>query len=75
MVIDDATFQAGEVVMTLRNNARLDVRNGERGTLASIDKRARSMTIQMNDRTVTLPSTYLDAGHVSHGYAMTVHKA
>ena len=75
MVIDDATFEAGDVVMTLRNNARLDVRNGERGTLTSIDKRARSMTIQMNDRTVTLPSTYLDAGHVTHGYATTIHKA
>ena len=75
MVIDGAVFQAGDVVMTLRNNARLDVRNGERGTLTSIDKRARSMTIQMNDRTVTLPSMYLDAGHVTHGYAMTIHKA
>ena len=75
MLIDGATFQAGDLVMTLRNNARLDARNGERGTLLSIDKRARSMTIQMDDRSVMLPSTYLDAGHLAHGYAITVHKA
>ena len=75
MIIDGAVFQAGDTVMTLRNNARLDVRNGERGTLVSIDTRARSMTVRTTDRTVTLPATYLEAGHVSHGYAMTVHKA
>jgi ATP-dependent exoDNAse (exonuclease V) alpha subunit len=75
MVIDAAPYQAGDVVMTLRNNARLDVRNGERGTVLAIDATTRSMTVQMADRAVTLPATYLDAGHVVHGYAMTVHKA
>ena len=33
------------------------------------------MRVQMADRLVELPSTYLEAGHVAHGYAMTVHKA
>jgi hypothetical protein len=33
------------------------------------------MTVQMSDRAVELPSSYLEAGHVAHGYAMTVHKA
>lgn len=75
LVIDGAVYQAGDTVMTLRNNARIDVRNGERGTVLAIDARARSMTVQIADRVVTLPATYLDAGHVSHGYAMTVHKA
>lgn len=33
------------------------------------------MTVQMADRVVELPATYLEAGHLTHGYAMTVHKA
>jgi ATP-dependent exoDNAse (exonuclease V) alpha subunit len=33
LVVDGAPFQAGDRVMTLRNNRRLDVRNGERGVV------------------------------------------
>ncbi len=75
MVIEGASFQAGDHVMTLRNNQRLDVRNGERGEVLSINARSRSMTLEMSDRVVELPAPYLDAGHLTHGYAMTVHKA
>lgn len=75
LVVDGEPFQAGDHVMTLRNNRRLDVRNGERGVVQTINVDRRSMTVQMTDRVVELPSTYLEAGHVTHGYAMTVHKA
>ncbi len=75
LVVDGEPFQAGDHVMTLRNNRRLDVRNGERGFVQTINVGRRSMTVQMTDRVVELPSTYLEAGHVTHGYAMTVHKA
>ena len=75
LVVDGEPFQAGDHVMTLRNNRHLDVRNGERGTLQAINADRRSMTVQMTDRVVELPSSYLEAGHVTHGYAMTVHKA
>ena len=75
LVVDGAPFQAGDRVMTLRNNRRLDVRNGERGVVQTINVGHRSLTVQMSDRVVELPSTYLEAGHVAHGYAMTVHKA
>ncbi len=73
--VDGEPFQGGDHVMTLRNNRRLDVRNGERGVVKAINVERRSMTVQMSDRAVELPATYLEAGHVAHGYAMTVHKA
>ncbi len=75
LVVEAAPFQAGDHVMTLRNNRRLDVRNGERGVVQAINVGRRSMTVRMTDRAVELPSTYLEAGHVAHGNAMTVHKA
>ena len=73
--VDGVPFQVGDQVLTLRNNKRLDVHNGERGTVERIDRRSRSMVVRMGERVVTLPPEYLEAGHVSHGYAMTVHKA
>ena len=60
LVVDGAPFQAGDHVMTLRNNRRLDVRNGERGVVQTINVGSRSMTVQMTDRAVELPSTYLE---------------
>ncbi len=75
LAVDGEPFQAGDRVMTLRNNRRLDVRNGERGIVQAINVDRRSMTVQMADRIVELPATYLEAGHLTHGYAMTVHKA
>ena len=41
-----------------------------------LDPDARSMTIRLDDGTERLvPTGYLDAGHLDHGYAMTIHKA
>ena len=56
LVVDGAPFQAGDRVMTLRNNRR----NGERGVVQTINVGSRSMTVQMTDRAVELPSTYLE---------------
>ena len=33
------------------------------------------MTVRLARRTVEIPAEYLDAGHVDHAYAMTVHKS
>lgn len=75
LTIEDLAFRAGDQIMTLRNNRRLDVHNGERGVITRIDTRSRSIIATMGERTVTLPADYIEAGHVAHGYAMTVHKA
>lgn len=34
------------------------------------------MTVRLTDETDRIvPTSYLDAGHLDHGYAMTIHKA
>ena len=67
LTVDDLAFRAGDRIVTLRNNRRLDVRNGERGVISRIDTRSRSIVATMGERTVTLPADYIEAGHVGHG--------
>ncbi|MBA2729339.1 MAG: AAA family ATPase, partial [Euzebyaceae bacterium] len=69
-------FQSGDQVMALRNDRRLGVINGSRGTATAVDSDQRSVTVRLTDhRQVILPAGYLDAGHLTHGYAITGHKA
>jgi len=74
LVIDDRPYQRGDEILCRRNDYRLDVRNGTRGTVTHVDIKRRAVTIAVDDRSVTLPSEYLDAGHISHAYAFTVWK-
>ncbi len=71
----ELTFQAGDDILCLRNDYRLGVRNGDRGTIESVDPERRTMRAQFADRCRTLPSEYIDADHVTHAYATTIHKA
>ena len=76
LTIDDADYQAGDRVVCLRNDRKLGVRNGTRATITAVDADARTVTIRTDQNsTHTLPAKYLDAGHLRHGYALTVHKA
>jgi len=69
-------FSVGDRVMTLKNTRRLGVINGTRATVVVIDAERCEMTIRREDGSeVTLPSSYLDAGYVTHAYAITGHKA
>lgn len=55
---------------------RLGVVNGTRATITSAQPDQRTLTITTDDgRQVLIPPDYLDAGHVTHGYAITGHKA
>lgn len=73
----DVDFRVGDVVVTNRNRHRLGVLNGTRGVVAAIDHDERSLTVAVegSDRTVVLPGSYVEAGHVEHGYCVTAHKA
>ncbi len=74
--IDGRPYQAGDRVVTLRNQRRLGVRNGTLATITDIDVETRAMTIHTDTATShQLPATYLDAGHVRHAYTTTIHKA
>jgi hypothetical protein len=69
-------LRAGDRIVCLRNDRRVGVVNGTRGTITRIDPTTRTVEA-VDDRGVqlTLPGGYLDAGHVTHGYAITGHKA
>jgi hypothetical protein len=60
----------------LRNAPKLGVVNGTRATITRINSAARTVEA-VDDRGVqlTLPAGYLDAGHLTHGCAITGHKA
>jgi conjugative relaxase-like TrwC/TraI family protein len=68
-------IQAGDKVMTLRNDRKLGVRNGNRGVAVEVDADQRTMRVQLPRGLVDLPARYLNAGHVGLAYAMTVNKA
>jgi conjugative relaxase-like TrwC/TraI family protein len=74
--LDNGTeLAAGDRVLCTRNDHRLYVANGSRGTVVAIDRNRRSIVLELDDhRQLTLPAGYLDAGHVAHAYALTGHK-
>lgn len=74
LVLDDRPYQAGDQIVCLKNNRRLGVCNGTRATIDQVDADRRTITITVGDRSVLLPTQYLDEGNLAHGYATTIHK-
>ena len=73
---DGLELQAGDRIVCLRNDRRLGVVNGTRATITRTDPTRRAVeAVDDHGRTLTLPAGYLDAGHGTHGYAITGHKA
>ena len=73
---DGTVFQAGDRVMTLRNDRRAGVTNGTRGHILQVDTEHGGVVMRSDDgRDLQLPAGYLDAGWLTHGYAITAHKA
>jgi hypothetical protein len=74
--VGEHELRAGDRIVCLRNGPKLGVVNGTRATITHIEPTARTVEA-VEDRGVqlTLPAGYLDAGHVTHGYAITGHKA
>ena len=74
-------FAVGDRTVVRRNDPRLDVRNGDRGTVAAIDVAAGTLTLRIGDRDRVLPREFLErrtsAGDPSlqHGYAITAYVA
>ena len=68
-------FALGDEVVALRNDRRLGVLNGLRGTVTALDPVARSLTMLTQSGTeLALPEQYLGQGHLGWGYAVTLHK-
>ncbi len=69
-------FAEGERVLALRNHRGLGLRNGDRAAVVEVaDDRTLTVRLDRNDqRDLRIPTGYLEAGHLDHGYAATVHK-
>ena len=69
-------YRRGEQVLVTANEYQLGLLNGTRGTVTRLDQTAQAMTVRLDDgRTIDLDHRYLRTGHLTHGYALTAHKA
>jgi ATP-dependent exoDNAse (exonuclease V) alpha subunit len=70
----DRPYAVGDRVITLHNDYRHGLINGQRGTITSSEVEGH-VHLDGEDRPRLVPDAYFEAGHVDHAYAMTVHKA
>ena len=75
MTYDGTDYAIGDQVMTLRNNRRLGLTNGQLGTIEGPCEAGGVRMRLRNGQAKTVPAEYIDAGHLTHGYASTIHKA
>jgi conjugative relaxase-like TrwC/TraI family protein len=76
VVLAGRAFAEGDDVLALRNDYRLGLLNGTRATVDRIDiDRRHIVALTDNDQRLVIPFGYAANGHLTHGYATTVHKA
>ncbi len=69
-------FCLGERVVCLRNDRRIGVHNALAGTITTLDHDTGSLTLTTETGDEHhIPASYLAAGHLDYGYAVTIHKA
>lgn len=69
-------YAEGDVVVALRNDRRLSLLNGTRAVVENVNAHDRMMCCRTDDdHMVGIPFDYADEGHLTHGYAMTIHKS
>lgn len=72
--LDSGDFAIGDRILCHRNRYDDGLVNGDLGTITGATDHG--LTVQLDTgRHVTVPHDYLDDGHLTHGYALTVHKA
>lgn len=70
------SFTVGDEVLALRNDYRVGVLNGTLATISEIDTDGRQFRLTTEgQRRVDIPFAYVADGHLTHAYAMTIHKA
>jgi len=69
-------FAEGDEILALRNDYRLRLLNGTRGVVERIDNDQQHLVAVIDGRgSRKIPFDYVAAGHLTHGYATTIHKA
>jgi conjugative relaxase-like TrwC/TraI family protein len=71
--LDGGGFAVGDRVVCLCNDRRLGVLNGTSGAVGR--RLGSGLVVSTADGERLLPASYLVAGHLGHGYAVTVHKS
>jgi conjugative relaxase-like TrwC/TraI family protein len=70
------TFAAGDEIVCLDNDRRLDLHNALLGQVVDVDRdRGLLIRTRTTNRVTEVPASYLSAGHVDHAYALTIHRA
>lgn len=74
MTVDGAEFAVGDQVVAHKNRYDLGLLNAERATV--IGRRGDRLLLDVHDadRQVAIPADYIADGHLTHGYASTIHK-
>lgn len=76
VVVGGRAFAVGDAVIAGRNDYRLGLLNSTRGTVIDVDCSKSRLTVQTAEGAIVdVPRRYLAAGHLTHGYATTIHKA
>jgi len=69
-------YRAGDRIVTLAPGAGGEIVTSERGTVAGVDLNRRELGATMDDgRFQRFADDDLDADHLAHGYAVTVHRS
>jgi conjugative relaxase-like TrwC/TraI family protein len=72
---DGHRFAVGDSVMLLKNKYGHGLLNGDCGDVVAVDPYERRLVVQLDRGPVVVPAWYLDEGHVTYGYARTIHKS
>ncbi|MDP3713734.1 MAG: MobF family relaxase [Mycobacteriales bacterium] len=69
-------YRTGEQVLVTANDYPLGLLNGTRASVTTLHPDDNAVTVRLDDgRTLHLDQTYLRTGRLTHGYALTAHKA
>ncbi len=76
VVLAGRGFTEGDQVLALRNEYRTRILNGTRGVIEQIDTSRHRMVVATDTGDqLLIPFAYASEGHLTHGYATTIHKA
>lgn len=84
LTVAGRSFQTGDRVLICRNDTNqttpdgdpVRIDNGTLGTITAVQPDTRTVDVDLRTgQTVRIGREYLEAGHLDHGYAMTIHKS
>jgi ATP-dependent exoDNAse (exonuclease V) alpha subunit len=74
LVVDDFELRVGDQVLALRNDRHIGLVNGTQATVIGGSNHGVEIETRDGSR-LAVPHEYITAGHLTHGYAMTIHKS